>query len=954
MVFYCYSTTVAFVFQKVVLPLFPGLHGGSGLLGADSIFFHNAAVKLAESIRVHGWGQWTATPGQGLTGNVSVLALFYVFFGYDPTVVIPLNTAVHATSGLFVFLIARTLWPGRVGIYSGIIGACLFIGFPSALNWYAQVHKDGFAILGMLMMFYSWLQLTRDSSRLRKGLWIFFGNLSGLSLIIFVRPYNLMVLMVSAIILSFVSFLYYMVTKRMRKSVYLMLVLAAFVVAVGTVNLFVPEYWAIEKKAMLLAHARGEGIHWEWKRSRVVPEVIDRVIEKSAAVRVINIYYSRAVKAKSLIDEDVMPDSVWTSLAYVPRAALMAVFGPFPDTWFRNSGPARLVSVGETLIWYLLVPGVLLTFWYRRSLPIFLLALNALVFLAVLGFTNPNMGTLYRFRYVHLSVLMLMGVMGWMELLRRRWGERIKGFNSRPDPDVAEADTGGRTHDAISSQSRSTVASAGFTVIGFTLLCNILFVARDIILARWFGLGNDLDVFFIAMIVPMFLVNVLSIPVGTVMVPQLISAFRGGSREEAQGLITSSSTAILCCMAALCFLLLVTSRFYIPILGWGFTAEKVSQAQRMLVIVLPLLFFSGFVILGNAVLNARQRFALPAIAQAVVPLIAILGLFAAAKEIGIFAIAAGMVIGQAMNLVIVGYYVGKEGLSVIPGVRFADVRKLFHGRSRQLKGLTSQYVPLVFSSLFVALAIPVNSAIASSLAAGSVAAFNLGTKFIVFFTGLIGTGISTVILPYFSAYFARNRIMDVRRELSFFLLLATIIPIPLTIVLFLLTSRAVGFVFRGEGFSIEDTGMLTRVIEYGIIQLPFFCTNMLFAKFANAKRKNALILVSSSLGLALNIALSLLFIRKMGVGGIALASSLSVMFATALFIFAGHRYNDVSWVDVMFITVAWLLFLTILLCFHFRNIAGVIIASTPLLFTIGYHILTFFDLRIFGKRDAPG
>ena len=67
-------------------------------------------------------------------------------------------------------------------------------------------------------------------------------------------------------------------------------------------------------------------------------------------------------------------------------------------------------------------------------------------------------------------------------------------------------------HEAISSQSRSTIATAGFAVVTFTLISSVLFVARDIILARWFGLGNELDAFFIAMIVPMFLVSVMSIP----------------------------------------------------------------------------------------------------------------------------------------------------------------------------------------------------------------------------------------------------------------------------------------------------------------------------------------------------------------------------------------------------------------------------------------------------------
>ena len=187
--------------------------------------------------------------------------------------------------------------------------------------------------------------------------------------------------------------------------------------------------------------------------------------------------------------------------------------------------------------------------------------------------------------------------------------------------------------------------------------------------------------------------------------------------------------------------------------------------------------------------------------------------------------------------------------------------------------------------------------------------------------------------------------MDARRELSFFLFLATVIPIPLTVVMFFLTGPLVRFIFGGGAFTMEDAGTVTRVIEYGIIQLPFFCTNMLFVKYANARRKNSLIMISSLLGLVLNVILNFVFIGRMGVAGIALATSLSMMCSTMLFIVVGHRYNDVSWVDVVFTVLTWLLFLTILLCYHFRSMSGVIIASTSLLLTVVYHMVEFFERK---------
>jgi murein biosynthesis integral membrane protein MurJ len=937
------------MFQKVLLPLVPSMHAGNGLIrGGDSVLFHDVAIKLAESIRVLGWSQWTLRPAEGATGNVSLLAIFYVIFGKnDPSLIIPINTLAHATSGLFIFLIARHLWPDKVGTYAGIITASLFIAFPSSLNWYAQIHKDGFAILGMLMIFYSWLQVTGNVTRLRLCAWIIIGNLVGIALVIFVRPYNLMLLASSAIVIYALLLAYFIVKREIRKVIYFTVFLGIFVSSLGILNSYMPKMLVIQQKEMLVNVMEKQGISWHWENSKLIPDTVDRVIENASFLRAITIYYGTIVKAKSLLDEDVRPVNVWSSLAYLPRTALIAVFAPFPNKWFVNKSVIHLVSAGETALWYVLVPGVFFAFWYRRSLPLFLLAVNSIVFLTILGFTNPNLGTLYRFRYLYLFILMLIGTMGWIELIRRKVRKETRKIEKN-DHNVPIADiTTENVPDQLSG--RSIVITAGFTVIIFTFLSNVLLVARDIVLARWFGLSNQLDAFFIAMIVPMFLVTIMSIPIGTVTIPPLINMFKEGQRKKTQQLITGTSTMIFCGMSVITLLLYISGRYYLPIIGWGFPSEKMILVQRIFIIVLPILFFSGFVILGNSILNARQKFALPALAQAIVPAIAIFALLIAAEKIGIYAMAAGMLIGQIANLFIVAYYVKREGYTISPNIRPSFIKELVGKPYGQLRALSLQYAPLVLAALFLTLTLPVSNMIAASLSSGNVSAYNVGSKFILFFTGLVGTGISTVLLPHFSQYFAGNRIIDVKRELSFFLVLAALIPIPLTVIIFALTPSIVNLVFKGGVFSINDIDTVIKIMEYGIIQISFFCANMILVKFANAKRKNILVTISSLFGLVMNIVLSLVFIRSMGVAGIALASSVSMLLATVLLIGVGYRYGDISQPDVMLIIVTWMLYMTMFLYYYYNNIMGIALTAIPLLIAMICYFMTFVDLKTGGS-----
>ena len=153
--FFCFATSAALLFQKLLLPLLPSLHAGQGLLYGDSINFHTAAVQLAERIRLEGWSAWSIYPARGYTGNVALLGALYAIFGVEPSLIVPVNAAVHASCGVLIYQISRLIAVGKTGRIAGVLAATLFVVFPSALNWYAQVHKDGFAIAAVLVVLWS-------------------------------------------------------------------------------------------------------------------------------------------------------------------------------------------------------------------------------------------------------------------------------------------------------------------------------------------------------------------------------------------------------------------------------------------------------------------------------------------------------------------------------------------------------------------------------------------------------------------------------------------------------------------------------------------------------------------------------------------------------------------------------------------------------------------------------
>lgn len=192
------ATAFSILFQNAAGQIYNSdVNGVTGnLIGADSLYFHEVAVKLADQIKSQGWSAWMLYPANGATGNVAILAAMYVLFGVDPLVIVPINALLHVLSAMLILSIGRLAWPGRLGWLAGFVTAILFLFAPSALLWYGQVHKDGYLILGVLLVIYGWLA----SEFPLINYWKIIGlSLLGILLIIFVKPYAILLVLIGAL-----------------------------------------------------------------------------------------------------------------------------------------------------------------------------------------------------------------------------------------------------------------------------------------------------------------------------------------------------------------------------------------------------------------------------------------------------------------------------------------------------------------------------------------------------------------------------------------------------------------------------------------------------------------------------------------------------------------------------------------------------------------------------------
>lgn len=121
--------------------------------------------------------------------------------------------------------------------------------------------------------------------------------------------------------------------------------------------------------------------------------------------------------AGSNIDSNVQIRSTVDFVSYLPRAAMIGFFAPFPNMWIETgnkvSRGGRLLSGVEMLGMYLAQVLAVIGLWSgRRRLSVWFLSLVVVMGAVSLGLVVVNIGALYRMRYVFVILLILLASEG--------------------------------------------------------------------------------------------------------------------------------------------------------------------------------------------------------------------------------------------------------------------------------------------------------------------------------------------------------------------------------------------------------------------------------------------------------------------------------------------------------------------------------------------------------------
>ena len=420
---------------------------------------------------------------------------------------------------------------------------------------------------------------------------------------------------------------------------------------------------------------------------------------------------------------------------------------------------------------------------------------------------------------------------------------------------------------------------AALIVGGLSCVVKISAMGKELLVASFFGRGDDIEAFLIGFLLPSMFVSLVGTTLMSALVPTFIEVQEKDGREAVNKVLSSAMLVTLAMLLGVTLVLATVGPFALSILASGFSAEKLALTRHLYFALLPYVIVNGLVLVWGAILNAGERFVLPALTPVLTP-ISIALVLLSCKSLGVGSLVIGTYVGAVLEAVLLAVALSKSGMSF-------NCR--WFGMSSYIRQILRQYPPLLLAATVSSGNIIVDQAMAAMLVGGSVAALSYGMKMTSMLGTLAATSLSTAIIPYLSRMTAQEDWAGCRRSLKVFTRIVLIVFIPVALGIAALSTPIVHLLFQRGAFTSADTAIVAKVQAMSCLQVPFMAAGLMYTRLLSAMKRNNIVMWIGCLNLLLDVIYNIVFIRLMGVAGIALSTSVFCLTSYALKAYIVHR-----------------------------------------------------------------
>lgn len=437
-------------------------------------------------------------------------------------------------------------------------------------------------------------------------------------------------------------------------------------------------------------------------------------------------------------------------------------------------------------------------------------------------------------------------------------------------------------------------------IIGFfTLASRLLGLIRDILIARFVGVGFVSDALFTAFKLPNMFRRVFAEGAfNAAFVPLYARRLEEDGEDAANQFASEALSALLVTVATLVVLFELTMPIAMNLLGAGLSRDSVSgqiSAFDLAVfygyITMPYLIFTSLAALFSGILNTRHYFAVAAAAPIMLNIlwVGILASTTAAGwsqiELG-FYLSAGMTLSGILQVALVVWGVRKAGVKI--GLKRP---RLTPG----VKRLFTLGLPGAIAAGITQINLMVSHNIATSLE-GAASWLNYADRLYQLPLGMIGIAIGIALLPALARALRSGDERGAEDAMNRALEISAALTLPAAVALAVMPEFLIAGIFESGAFERADTLETAKALRMFAFGLPAFVLIKILTPGFFARENTKTPMIYAGISAIINVSLGALLFFTVGFYGLALATTVAawvnvILLARTLFK-TGHLVLD--------------------------------------------------------------
>lgn len=426
--------------------------------------------------------------------------------------------------------------------------------------------------------------------------------------------------------------------------------------------------------------------------------------------------------------------------------------------------------------------------------------------------------------------------------------------------------------------SSKKLFKATFIVMIMTIISRFLGFGRDILAAYHFGAGQTYDIYSAAVAIPDSVFMIVGLAISTTFIP-ILSEIKHKKGKADMFNFSNNVITILGVLSIIIFILgMIFTENIVKVFVSGFNAEQMQATTFLTRISLINIFFLCINACFLSILQVCEDFVMPSILGLFfnLPIIIYLLVF---NNVSILGLTIANVLGNILRVLVQLPSLYKQGYRI---KLFIDLN------DEKIKRMLILILPVIIGAGANSLNMIVDKNLASGLIAGSISALEYSQKIIVFANTAITTSIVSVMYPVMANRLNAGDKKGFLQYLSKSIVIISLFLIPIMMAFILLRSEIVD-VFYSRGAFNNEAVMLTSLAFLGYsIQLPFFGVRDILNSSLFSMQKTKITTINGVIGVCVNIVLSIILSKYIGVGGIAIATSIAAA-VTAILLFNSTR-----------------------------------------------------------------